>query len=298
MARKSKVKTKSSSKRPKVGAASSKKNAKGKKPLTLALGIGVISTIKVPVARKNAFINGLDNPNVALTVAPGLSYKRNKLQQKIETFNGDTSIGLIVTVGGLIAYEAAESFATKPFVSLVGIEPATPGTLCFGGVTLQSYMLNYARVAHLVARGLTTPQIALFYNPNSSMSGTEIANWNGATPPIPGGVNTSGDNDPAAFTNDFNSLPAAIKAVVISADPFFQEEMDALVSAANNSGRYICYPLQDFGNASPPPTPGNATLYGPNLRSPFKFLGQCAATALTTGAASEFIAAPDKIKDL
>ena len=266
----------------------------------LALGIGVISTIKVPQSLRRAFKTGLNNPNVVIKVEHALSYKKNKLQQKIEQFNKDSAIGLIVTVGGLVACNVANSFATKPFISLTGAPPTSPGSKCFGGVTLQSYPSNPLRISYLNGKGFATGQIGLFYNPNSAMSGAETGAWTGATPPVPCFVDANGDNDPTHYTTDLSNFPASITAVVVSADPFFQETKDDLVAAANATGKYFCYALQDFGSASPAPTHGKATLYGPSLTDSFTLLGERAAKVLSTGAKLSplFAAALDIVKDL
>jgi hypothetical protein len=276
-----------------------KKTKKHKRRAGLTLGIGVVSSIKVPPALRAAFKRGLNNPDVLIKVEHAASYKKNKLKLKVQQFNADVDIGLIITVGGSITYEAADSFATKPFLSLVGVTPATPGTKCFGGVTLQSYQSNPLRIGHLEGKGYAKAQIGLFHNPNSAMASAEKAAWTGATP-LPGGVNSSGDNDFTTYPADFAKLPSSVTAVVISADPYFQETKDALVDAANTSGQYICYPLQDYGGASPKPTHLKATLYGPALVDPYALLGERAAKVLATGAklAPLFVSVPDTIKDL
>jgi hypothetical protein len=56
---------------------------------------------------------------------------------------------------------------------------------------------------------------------------------------------------------------------VISADPFFYDNMQKLIDAANRSNKFICYPLQDYNNAAVlarPPQSG--ILYGPSLVGP------------------------------
>jgi hypothetical protein len=279
---------------------SKKKSKTLKVKIGLTLGIGVISTIKVPQPLRTAFKKGVNNANVVIKVEHAVSYNKNKLERKIKQFNADSDIGLIVTVGGLIAFEAANAFATKPFISLVGVAPS-PSANCFGGVTLESYQSNPKRIDYLVKqKGFSAGQIGLFYNPNSAMSGAETAAWSGAKPPIPGGVDTAGDNDPTTFPADFAKIPTAITAVVVSADPFFQESKDQLVAAADNSNKYLCYPLQDYAGASPQPTSGKTTLFGPALADPFTLLGQRAALVLGTGAklVPLFVSVPDIVKDL
>ncbi len=60
----------------------------------------------------------------------------------------------------------------------------------------------------------------------------------------------------------------------MSADPFFQETMDELVPEANKSGIHVIYPLQDYKNAWEPPTPGYATLQGPDLLEAYSQLAK------------------------
>ena len=79
---------------------------------------------------------------------------------------------------------------------------------------------------------------------------------------------TNGISDPTKFGADFDNLVSAgAKAVVISAAPYFHKQREDLIKAANSSGLYICYPLLSYRNASGnnQPTPGMATLYGPEL---------------------------------
>lgn len=261
---------------------STKGKRKGKAGLTL--GIGVISTIRVPTPLRTAFKSGLNNPNVVIKVEHALSYNRNKLKAKILQFNADETIGLILTVGGLVAYQAAALFATKPFLSLVGDAPVNPAALCYGGVSMQSYRSNPDRVTYLGGKGFAPAQIGLIQNPNSAMATAEKAAWTGARPTLTAGVNANGDNDPTTYPNDFANIPANLTAIVLSADPFFQDTKDDLVAAANSANRYMCYPLQDYAAAAPAPTHLKATAYGPALADPYTLMGERAGSVLTSGA--------------
>src|SRR5258708_1229014 len=146
-----------------------KKSTKRRRP-ALTLGIGIISTIRVPQPLRTAFKQGLKNSNVTIKVEHAVSYNRNKLKRAIEQFNSDTSLGLIVTVGGLVAFQAANLFATKPFISLLGVTPTATGAQCFGGVSLDSSRSNPDRIDHLVTeKGFAPGEIGLFQNPNSAM---------------------------------------------------------------------------------------------------------------------------------
>ncbi len=260
------------------------KGKKGKSRAGLTRGIGILSTINVPQALRQAFRAGLGDPSVFLDVVQARSYRREKLKEAFDQFNADSRIGMIITVGGLIAYRAAEVLARKPFICLVGLEPATPGANCYGGVSLQSFAANPDRIRHLGTKGFAPNQIGLLQNPNSAMAAEEAEAWGGARPITKGGVDGTGGNDPSVFPQNFAAMPAAITAVVVSADPFFQESKNELVAAADGSGKYICYPVQDYGGATPPPTHLKATLFGPALKDPFALLGERAAKVLNTGA--------------
>jgi hypothetical protein len=280
MAKKAKAKAKPGEKK-----AMPKKAAKKKKPASKKAAppkIGVVSTIKLGQALKDAFAAGLRSAGVTnanVQYKTSVTYKRDKLKQEIENFSGTKD--LIVTAGGLVAYEAANSYATIKFVSLVGGPPANPGGEFYGGVSLESYAANDSRIRNLVTNGHAgSPQdVTLYYNPNSTMSAAETYIWGGA-PPVP----ASGDNDPSVYANDLANI--SVDAVVISADPFFQDTKNDLIAAANASHKYFCYPLQDYRNAGtiPKPTPGSATVFGPALKDPYTLLGQRAGLALAATA--------------
>ena len=90
-------------------------------------------------------------------------------------------------------------------------------------------------------------EICLFYNPNSEQRNKELGEWKGANP-VPGGINASGNNADDKYDRAFGKIPEAIKAVVVSADPYFQDTKDALIESANATTKYFCYPLQEYKN--------------------------------------------------
>src|ERR1051326_4487778 len=149
MAKKSKTKAKYGKKTSKK--TSKKKKSKKLKSSGLTLGIGIVSTIKVPQPLRAAFKQGLNNSNVVIKVEHAASYKLAKLRAKIAQFVADSEIGLIITVGGLVAFNAADEPATtKPFISLLGVTPTAPGPQCLGGVSLDSSRSNPDRIDNLV----------------------------------------------------------------------------------------------------------------------------------------------------
>jgi hypothetical protein len=300
------TKSKAKAKKAKYGKTANSKKKKGKTrkgKAALTMGIGVISTLKARARLKNAFINGVNNANVTLKFEHVASYKRAKLKAKIEQFNADQQIGLIVMVGGLVAYEAANAptGATKPFLALLGVTPGDANAQCYGGVSLDSSRSNPERIIDLVTNnGFSASEIGLFQNPNSAMQALEEQLWTGARPVVKCSVDANGDVHPATYRADIGQFPATVKAIVISADPFFQETMEELIGAANETGKYICYPLQAYENTGGTnlPTPGKAMLFGPSLVGAYKLLGQLSSIALNTGEPVDFSAVRNKKKVL
>jgi len=279
MAKKAKAKAKPSKKKKVIPKKAAKKKPNSSKVVPPPK-IGLVSTIKLDQPLKNAFEAGLRSvgvTNANVQYKASVTYKRDKLKQEIENFN--TTKDLIVTAGGLVAYEAANSYATTKFVSLVGGTPENPGGNFYGGVSLESYAADDSRIRYLVKsnHANSADDVTLYYNPNSTMADAEMHNWSGALP-----VPASGDNDPSVYADDLASI--STNAVVISADPFFQDTKDPLIDAANNSGKYVCYPLQDYRNtlsgSAHRPKSGHASVYGPALTDPYTLLGQRAGLAL------------------
>jgi hypothetical protein len=121
----------------------------------------------------------------------------------------------------------------------------------------------------------------------------EVDDWNrqvGTTTQVfTGGIDGGGDNNAAAYASDFPAIPATIKALVVSADPFFQDTKEALIVAANawiaaaaaGVNRFVCYPSLSYANVTGTrPTSGYSILYGPDLVGAYYTLGQLAAAAI------------------
>jgi hypothetical protein len=254
--------------------------------------IGVVSSISLPQALEKAFKGGVDDGHINVKIKDKVTYKKGNKQKLIaEIIKFNNTADLIVTVGGSVSYAAAvDAPATKPFLSLVGSVPTGAPDNFKGGVSLQSYEANADRIALLVEKTFQPSEIGLFCNPNSEMNGAEEADWKfqiGANNQIfHGGVNAQGENDASTYSGDFGSIPAAIKALVISADPFFQDTREQLITAANAWGGYVCYPALEYANRSgTKPTHTKATLFGPALTDAYSLLGQLSVVVLKSGAA-------------
>ena len=252
--------------------------------------VGVVSSISVTTPLKNAIKNGGNFTDQQLSVAGGLGYDQVTIQGAISQFNNDANIKVIITVGGGITYAAAAAMAAlvKPFVSVVGEAPANPAPQCYGGVTLRSCQADADRIGKtLHGKGFQPTEIGLYYNPKSVMAATENLNW-------PGGqvIAATVPNNEANYAGDLGQFSAGIKAIVISADPFFQDTKDALTAAVNNINKYCCYSVQDFNGKHL-----KASMHGPKLKEVYSLVGTLAANVLTNGFASGFMPSKDYVND-
>jgi hypothetical protein len=195
---------------------------------------------------------------------------------------------LIVTFGGNFTWNVAKQYATKPFISLVGgllpNSPQPPSGQFAGAVSLDSWDTDSARITDLVQvkPRVNESDIWLLYDPRASMTPTELDNWTG------GGAMpaTNGISDPLKFSLDFANIPNTAKAVVISAAPYFLQQREDLIKAANGTSFYMCYPLVRYRNTGgTQPTTGRATVLGPDLcegaTNAYELMGAMASTILS-----------------
>jgi hypothetical protein len=252
-------------------------------------------------------------------------YVSGDLKQAKKDLKKLDKCNVIATIGGGVVFNAISAETDNPtFVSMFGDMPdLTPDGIgnCLGGISLESWASNEDRIGHLTSKlTCNANEIGLYYNRNSAMSGQEVANWDQISPPIAGVSSakyfTGGlpgpppTNDAAAFTADLVTnatfFPARVRALVISADPFFAENMDLLIDAANAwiardpAHRYVCYPTQGYQNlnSAHKPTPSKSTVYGPDLVTVYQVLGFLAKSAIENSAVSGFFTAANLIKDL
>jgi hypothetical protein len=239
---------------------------------------------------------------------------------------------LIVTSGGLISYKAAALSADAvPFVSLLGAEPSGPPAFFRGGITLDSLTANRDRLALLMNADPPLPgnlrfandKVGLLCNKNSEMNQREMDNWNklvgkqqGNTDQIIlGGNDAQGKNSSSVYPANFaEATTKQMTALVVSADPFFQDTKIELVNAANKwiadgaalkapVTRYVCYPALAYANTSETvenqPTKNSSTLFGPKLEDAYYLLGVVAAAALKMDDGTlPFIHVPSMRKDV
>jgi hypothetical protein len=259
--------------------------------------VGIISSITLTNQLLTAIKSGLNHPNASIISVDKQGYDSGTLEGCIGQFNA--TVDLIITVGGGVTYDAAASTAQKPFVSIVGTSPPKQAAMCYGGVDMHSVGSDSQRAQHIASRNHKS--IGLYYNQKSSMmavSGPIMIPPLWATATYPSSVSTTpGAYDASAFANDFKAIKNAqvVTALVVSADPFFQDKMGDLIPAAKSSGLYICYGLQDYDTGTL--TKNNSTLWGPNLIDAYKLVGLLAGNVLSSGIKTGFIPTTDKCTD-
>src|SRR5215831_17582674 len=247
--------------------------------------VGLLSSIDLSLDLVAAFDAGL---SVQRFGAKGkASYDPSKIQQyEADLKNGGTEF--IAAVGGSIVMAAIINSTTPlPFVSLVGAMPKDIGAFCLGGVSLESWASNKDRIAILKSKLslANADNVALYRNTQSAMAPDEAADWTLQVAPSAANIIPTSGN----YNTDFSSIPAAIQGIVVSSDPTFQQNKDALVAAINTwvgaaANRYVVYPLQIYSRAAQPPATTESTLYGPDLYQAYYKLGQLARDAAASGA--------------
>jgi hypothetical protein len=273
---------------------------------TTTLTVGVVSSIKLDKKFKDYFEQAF-NANAVLPAntvyqvkyQEKIGYSQTALQNAISYFGpgGNLPAVLVVTVGGLVAFSAADanSFAQVKFISMVGAVPTPINKNCYGGVSLESFAHNQDRVAYLLTKNFAT--ISLFCNQYSQMNSAEETAWSTLaqnTPQLvakPIHAMVSAASNSADYLKTVPNITSS--AVIISADPYLQSTKDDLVSALNTLTKaYVCYPAYNYKDASTAPTSNNATLYGPRLEWCITTLGQMAALVLNSQTNLGFLKEP------
>jgi hypothetical protein len=273
----------------KQGTSAPKTTVRHRRGRQIAQSVSVVSSIPVTPAFKQTFeaaLNPAGAPVINPTYFPNLGFGQGLVNQ-IKSVKS----GIIVTLGGLVSFSAANKNSSMPFVSLLGGTPymggqpfPTPGTGQFYGcVSLDIFAADLQRVAYLgqppqpprLGGPYTPQQICLLYDSRTPMADAELNQWPGATPVE---AHTTADIT-KAFQSTIN-----VPAVIVSASPFYHQSMETLIQAANNSGKYVCYPLDNYRNlkGKNQPKHGWATFYGPPLETGLTMLGTMARTVLNT----------------
>jgi len=282
---------------------------------------GLLSTITITDDQRAAFQYGFGSNNH--TKKDKLGYAPGDIRQGKKYLKNTDRCNVIAVTGGRAAFDAILGEADNPpFVCLIGETPdfSNLGN-CAGGISLNTWQSNGAKLDYLTGKlSCARSQVGLYYNPNSGVSGHEVQYWNNVLNPPVGGVSSARPfsgaggigtatptNNPAGFATDFNpagTLFQGLRAIIISADPFFQDNKDTLIDAVNkwlipDASRYVCYPLQEYQNqnGSKQPTASRSTLYGPDLTTAYNVLGFLAKSAIENNTAGFFMAS-NVVKDL
>jgi hypothetical protein len=268
--------------------------------------LGVLSSIGLSTDLLDALDFGFGYSNRKHREKTG--YGQGPIRQKRTELVSTENCDVIASVGGQIVLDTIKADTSVPLVALVGNIPADPGN-CLGGVSLESWKSNKDRIQFLLTKlGLPAGdvyKIGLYRNPNSKMATDEADDWRAQNPDY-GGVSRIIDST-GNYDLDLNGgvapsiVPANIRALVISADPIFQDNKAALVAAADKwasgqtggANRHVVYPLQTYAEAitTDVDVTGRVTLLGPDLYEAYRLLGYLAREAAEIGRKMGFVRA-------
>ena len=185
---------------------------------------------------------------------------------------------------------------------VLAVTPGTPNTFTLlnvanTGASAGSGVIAWAkpnRVAFMCSKyaaQLTQGggDISLLYHSASLLAVKELMAWQGMTlvtggvsgpPPAVQGIG-GGAPGPAVPLNVRKGLINAFDnintpAVIISADPFFQDNKEALIQAANASNKIVCYPLRNYLTGKLATT--RSMVYGPSLHKAIEKMGELAGS--------------------
>ena len=235
--------------------------------------IGVLSAISFDGELLKSFEKGLGGTP---RIESNLGYDSKAIDAALDRLKKLPGMKLIVTVGGLVTALRAAA-GNQPFISLVGDSDSLTSNKDFrGAVDLESFKRNSARISGQNQFLKGGEEVGLLSNLNSSMRSDEQANWpNKNIVTIDVNTGTKSKDLPAIYQGAFSSFSASVKAVIVSADPFFTQTASDLVKAADAwvkaSGGRVCYPLFEYGDSSPK---GKHTKHGPILLKEFEKLGK------------------------
>lgn len=258
-------------------------------PITLAPNkVGFLCTIPITDAQRDAFLYGFGSTNHAKKESVATA---NDLRTAKKYLRFTDKCNVLAVTGGRAAHDAIVGEHDNPaFVSLVGEIPEDLGN-CGGGVSTDGWESNQSKINYL-RKTLAPPpaltDVGLYYNPTSVLFQHETDNWNEINPPAGAPPISTAKAFSGSFLTDFTgNLFQGLRVIIISADPFFTANMDALIQAANSwvdgaANRHVCYPLQEYANNTGGnlPRKNKSTLYGPDLTQTYRVLGFLAKAAV------------------
>jgi hypothetical protein len=260
--------------------------------------IGILSSIKYTgTIFQTWFQFGLGMPSAkyAFTIYDNQGYQGQLATRAVALSNANPAA--IVTFGGnVVASAMAQNNPNNiPFFSVIGTLTADLAGARYlsGGVNLDTVARNADRFNHLT-NDLNIPagQIAFLSNPGSAMYFAEQAQWAALNPGA-----AFYQFNPLSFVAPITSVQQGFDSVfqsfarnggasvlLVSADPAFQDNKDALIASANNANKMVCYPLQTYNNNSGTvPAAGRFAIHGPKLGRACFLLGKDVVNFLATG---------------
>ncbi len=269
-------------------------------------GFGIVSSIQF----KNTpfytlFKLGTGRPDLLNdnNIIDNVGYEQGNLSTAINTVG--TNVAILVTFGGNVAAAAAAQYSQRPYLSVIGnLTPdlyGTRGYTLMGGVNLDTVVRNADRFNYLNQElNIPASQICLLSNPLSRMAYDEQAQWlqiYQAGRIIPAKVIVGDAGAAVKAINDAFDIfknDGTLTTMIVSADPAFQAMKQALIIAANNSGKQVSYPLQTYSNlqGTARPAPGRYWLHGPKLARACLQLGRDAMTVLQNNTALDLRVPP------
>jgi putative tryptophan/tyrosine transport system substrate-binding protein len=235
-----------------------------------------------------AFQNGLsgegfvEGRNVAIVYrwAEGHSDELDALATELVA----DGVALIAATGGTHSAEAAKNAtATIPIVFVLGADPVKVGLVAsfnkpggnITGTTIITTELATKRLNFLYDLDAGTRNVAILVNPESPSADVEIedvsaAARNSGRPFFVLKASSLSEID-AAFAS---AVEQKVRALVISADPFFMTQRAQLLGLAASHKMPVVYPFREFVDD------GGLMSYGPSLTSAYRHAGVYAGRIL------------------
>jgi hypothetical protein len=223
-----------------------------------------------------------------------LGYKDSDIKDG-KKYLKDKNCKAIATAGGMPAFNAVNAANDTPFVSLVGMVPSSISGSCAGGVSLESYKSSI-RQADLLSFGLLPANIYLLTNSNStSFHQAESNDWTGPAGTLLvsyGGRNNINDatklkwdwvGDGGANGPLIPNNPGTPTGVIISDDPFFQDNQSSFMTQLNTwlsvdtANRWIIFPNTNYP-VSGTPYASQKKVLGCDLVAAYTLLGALASS--------------------
>jgi hypothetical protein len=262
--------------------------------------IGILSSIKyrnTPFQTWLQFGLGMLSSPYNFVIQDGLGYQPGPLATQAAALSNANPAVIITFGGNVVASAMAQNNPNNvAFFSVIGnlTVDLSAARYLSGGVNLDTVGRNADRFNHLTNNlNIPSSEIAFLSNPGSAMYLTEQAQWaalnpGGAfyqfnplslVPPITT-VQQGFDSVFQAFARN-----GGASVMLISADPAFQDNKDALIASANKANKMVCYPLQTYNNNSGTlPASGRFTMHGPKLGRACFLLGHDVVSFLVTNA--------------